>query len=228
MKILFLGTGAADWPAEKPADAKEFRRLSSALIDDVLLLDPGPGVPAAMEEFAAAPEKVRYVINTHRHSDHYNGDTLAWLTGKGAEFVDFRPGDKKQLGAYTIEAFAANHATCPDPAPVHFMITDGEKTVFYGLDGAWLLYHEYKAIMRDKPDLAVLDATVGDIKGDFRLFEHNDLNMVREMKLTLAPYVGRFCISHMARTLHTDHETLSETMKKDGIEAAFDGYLTEV
>ena len=38
MKILFLGTGAADWPAEKPAGCKEFRRLSSALIDDVLLI----------------------------------------------------------------------------------------------------------------------------------------------------------------------------------------------
>ena len=38
MKITFLGTGAADWPMERVEGMTEFRRFSSALIDDVLLL----------------------------------------------------------------------------------------------------------------------------------------------------------------------------------------------
>jgi len=42
MKITFLGTGAADWPLQREEKMKEFRRLSSALIDGVLLIDPGP------------------------------------------------------------------------------------------------------------------------------------------------------------------------------------------
>jgi len=48
MKITFLGTGAADWPLERPSEYTEFRRLSSALIDETLLIDPGPQVPAAL------------------------------------------------------------------------------------------------------------------------------------------------------------------------------------
>ena len=44
MKITFLGTGAADWPIEKIENMTEFRRLSSVLIDDTLLIDPGPQI----------------------------------------------------------------------------------------------------------------------------------------------------------------------------------------
>lgn len=62
MKITFLGTGAADWPSEKNEKLTDFRRLSSLLIDDVLLIDPGPAVPAALGEFGKNPEKIRYII----------------------------------------------------------------------------------------------------------------------------------------------------------------------
>ena len=36
MKILFLGTGAADWPIKRPEGCGEFRRMSSALLDGTL------------------------------------------------------------------------------------------------------------------------------------------------------------------------------------------------
>ncbi len=226
MIIQFLGTGAADWPKEKPAGATEFRRLSSALIDGCLLIDPGPGVPAALEEFKINSTDIKYVINTHRHSDHFNEDTFKMLTDGGAAFIAFSAGEEKRVGKYTVLAYAANHPTCD--GTVHFIITDGEKALFYGLDGAWLLMPEVYAIKKWKPNLAVLDATVGDNLGDYRVFEHNNLRMVVEMKLSLEQYIGRFYISHMARTLHTDHRTLVERMKKDGIEVAFDGLTVEI
>ena len=52
--------------------------------------------------------------------------------------------------------------------------------------------------------------------------------MVLEMKKTLKPYIGKFAISHMARTLHTDHKTLSADMQAHGIEVAYDGWETEI
>lgn len=226
MIIQFLGTGAADWPKEKPQSAAEFRRLSSALIDGCLLIDPGPGVPAALEEFEINSTDIKYVINTHRHSDHFNEDTFKMLTDGGAEFIAFSAGEEKRVGKYTVSAYAANHPTCDKT--VHFIITDGDKTLFYGLDGAWLLMPEVDAIKKWKPNLAVLDATVGDKLGDYRVFEHNNLRMVAEMKLSLEQYIGRIYISHMARTLHTDHRTLVERMQKDGIEVAFDGLTVEI
>ena len=80
-----------------------------------------------------------------------------------------------------------------------------------------------QAIKKYRPDFAVLDATVGFRDGDFRIFEHNDLLMVLEMQKTLKEFIGTFCISHMARTLHTDHQTLSEAMKPYQIVTAYDG-----
>ncbi len=225
MKILFLGTGAADWPQKREEGMAEFRRLSSAIIDRSLLIDPGPQVIDALEEQGIALGDVKYIINTHPHGDHYNENTRKTLEENGAVFVDMCDGDEKQLGKYTVYAYGGNHSTVNKV--VHFIVTDGNSALFYGLDGAWLMYNEVAGIMAHKPSLAVLDATIGDIDGDYRIFEHNNLNMVLEMKKTLKPYVGKFCISHMARTLHTDHKTLSDRMAKEDVITACDGLELE-
>lgn len=226
MKITFLGSGAADWPIEKSEDMAEFRRLSSALIDDVLLIDPGPQVIETLTESGRNVKNIQYIINTHKHFDHFCVQTLHDLEANGATFYDFSDGEIKTIGDYTVSAYKANHSTCKDA--VHFIITNGEKTLFYGLDGAWLLYDEIQAIQEYKPDFAVFDATIGDIYGDYRIFEHNNLNMVLEMKKSLENYIGRFCISHMARTLHTDHKTLSKRMAEYNIITAYDGLEIEI
>lgn len=199
----------------------EFRRLSSALIDDVLLIDPGPQIFDALAELGKDNGAIKYVINTHKHSDHFCPEVLQQLELTGAVFYDLSAGCNEKIGNYTVRAYEANHATCEKT--VHFIISDGDKTLFYGLDGAWLMYDEVQAIKEFKPDFAVFDATIGYIDGDYRIFEHNNLNMVLEMKKTLQEYIGKFSISHMARTLHTDHKSLDEAMQKHDIIAAYDG-----
>ena len=224
MKILFLGTGAADWPLKR-TDGGEFRRCCSALVDGCLLIDPNAQAMDALTEYKKSAKEIRYIINTHRHSDHYDEATVQRLTALGTEFIDFADGDTKTFGKYTVSAYKGNHETMN--GTVHFIVTDGISTLFYGLDGAWLTYNEVQAIKQSKPSLAVFDATVGDVDGDYRIFEHNNLCMVLEMQKALKPYIGRFCISHMARTLHTDHKTLVEKMKPHGVTVAYDGMLIE-
>ncbi len=221
MKITFLGTGAADWENKTTKRNEELRRYSSVLIDDVLLIDPGPHVFDSLDEFNKKPEQIKYIINTHNHSDHFCTETLNRLKSMNAVFCNFDEGDSKKIGNYTVNAYKGNHSTCEKT--VHFIINDGPDTLFYGLDGAWLLYEEFEAIKKFKPDLAVLDATVGDINGDYRIFEHNNLNMVTEIKKSLEPYVKKFCISHMAKTLHESHTELCKKMKKHDIIVAYDG-----
>ena len=226
MKILFLGTGAADWPPEKNGDG-EHRRYSSALIDGTLLIDPGPSVPDALAEYGIDPSDIKYVINTHRQRDHFSEQTLRFLEEHGATFYPTHSGDEITLDNYTVKALPAHHRveTC------HFLITErhSQKKLFYALDGAWLLYAEVAAVIDASPvDYAVLDATIGFIDGDFRIFEHNNLAMVLEMKKTLGKHIKQFCISHMAMTLHTDHKTLTDEMAKHGIEVAYDGFCKEV
>lgn len=224
MKITFLGTGAADWNINEHKDIVGFRRNASALVDGCLLIDPGPAVIDALTTFGIDPNGIKYVINTHRHSDHYSAQTLSNLPS--ATLYVIEDGATEQIGKYKITALKGNHSTVNKIQ--HYIISDGEKNIFYGLDGAWLLYDEVAAIKASGVDFAVFDCTVGNVLGDFRIFEHNNINMVLEMKSTLAPYIGRFCISHMARTLHASHEELSEQMKKYGIEVAYDGLETEI
>jgi phosphoribosyl 1,2-cyclic phosphodiesterase len=219
MKITFLGTGAADWCRALHKNVDGYRRNAAVLIDDCLLIDCGPDVPDALATFGKSADSIRYVINSHRHSDHYHESTLACLPN--AKLCPTTVGSIVTVGKYTVEVLPANHATCPNT--VHFLVSDGEKRLFYGLDGAWLLYDEVKAIQKQGVDLAIIEATVGDVCGDYRIFEHNNLTMVVELKNSLAPYVGRWFISHMAKTLHTSHAELEQNMKPHGIEVAFDG-----
>ncbi len=219
MKILFLGTGAADYTGNE----KELRRNSSALIDDMILIDPGSYVPNAIKEFNVDVSRIKYVINTHKHSDHYNEETVKYLVSQGAEFIDTRAGDIIDLGEYRILALRGNHTviTC------HFIIEKGDKRMFYGLDGGWLLYEEIDAIWKKGVDLAVFDATVGFVEGDYRIFEHTSLNMILEMKKSINTAIKKYVISHMAYTLHTDHATLEKEMKKHDIITAYDGLTIE-
>ncbi len=221
MKIKFLGTGAADWPLTNKDNTKEYRRFSAAIIDNELLIDCGPQIMEALKEHNVDPSNIKYVINTHNHRDHFSEDSLKQLNDFGAEFVQIKAGEEAVLGKYTVYAFACNHGTCQNA--VHFIIKDSKHTVFYGLDGAWLMIDEVQGIKTHKPDLAVLDATIGFVDGDYRIFEHNNLNMVLEIQKTLKPFVKQFCISHMARTLHTSHKELQEKLQSQNILAAYDG-----
>ena len=219
MKILFLGTGAADYTGNE----KELRRNSAVLIDDIILIDPNSYVPDAIKEFNVDVSKIKYILNTHRHDDHYNQDTVDYLVSQGATFIDTKPNDIIELGKYRILALRGNHAipTC------HFIIEKDEKRMFYGLDGAWLTYEEIDAIWGKGVDLAVLDATIGFVEGDYRIFEHTSLNMILEMKKSINTAIKKYVISHMAYTLHTDHKTLEVEMNKHGIITAYDGLKIE-
>ena len=226
MKLHFLGTGAADWDiAEK--DGQEFRFFSSALINDELLVDPGPHIFMSAEKFGIDLSNIKYVINTHRHEDHFCKETLDTLVSNGAEFFDLTAGDVECFDGYKIAAYKANHATCE--GSVHFIIEKDGKRLFYGLDSAWLLYDEVAAIKENGGvDAAVLDATIGNVEGDHRIFEHNNLEMIRIIKSFMKKYIKKFIISHMARTLHDEHSVLAAQMEKEDITAAYDNFIIEI
>ncbi|MBQ9117877.1 MAG: MBL fold metallo-hydrolase [Clostridia bacterium] len=224
MKLLFLGTGAADWTQEN--EYGERRRFSSALIDEILLIDPNPQALSALADCNKDQSKIRYILNTHRHADHYCKETVKALQKTGARLIKLKAGKQKRLGRYEITAVKANHGTAK--RAVHFFIRDGEKTLFYGLDGAWLSYEEWRKIVEYRPDFAVLDGTIGFVDGDERIFEHNDLHMVLEMKKTLSPFVKRFCISHLARTLHPSQKQTEESLKDENVLVAYDGMEIEI
>mgnify|MGYP004651193545 CR=1 FL=1 len=86
MKITFLGTGAIGYPlafcncdncqnARKYGE-KSLRKRASILINDDLLIDLGPDTQSAMMIYNKNMGKVKYLLQTHIHTDHYDQGLL--------------------------------------------------------------------------------------------------------------------------------------------------------
>lgn len=87
-----LGTGAADgWPTPFCACAScttlrnrgEARGQTSALIDDRVLIDPGPEAPRSAVRAGLDLRNVSLVLFTHAHPDHCHPQVLLWRRWAG-------------------------------------------------------------------------------------------------------------------------------------------------
>lgn len=183
-KITFLGTGAADWDFENKEEF--FRRYSSALINDNLLID----CTEHIFDFAKSVQNenlydnVTDIIITHKHSDHFSKDAIFQIAknkkirlgcskaiksiigeNENIEYNIFEPFSEYEMGKYKITPLLANHdvITDGDDRAFHYIITtENGKNVFYGLDGAWFLRPSWEIMKKRKYDIMVFDCTVGD------------------------------------------------------------------
>ena len=227
MKLHFLGTGAADWDIAHPRRGKDFRRFASLLVDDALLIDPGPCIYEFAQTYGYPHlfQNVSAVVNTHRHSDHFSEQSFDRLGIPLTEVEDFQ---SVSVNGYRVTAYPANHGTVRHPQ--HFVIESEQdgKRFFYGCDGSWLPFETAHALRTQHFDAMIFDCTIGDIAGDFRIFEHNNIAMVIEMREAFAHASERFFVSHMARTLHTDHDALTRRLAPLGITPAYDDMIVEL
>lgn len=83
MKITFLGTAAAtSFPLTfcrckncedaRKIKGKSIRKRSSLLIDDTILIDMGPDFITAINMYDKDITKIKYLLQTHPHSDHFD------------------------------------------------------------------------------------------------------------------------------------------------------------
>lgn len=253
MQILFLGTGAADWQGPDPASG-DFRRRCATLLDGRILLDCGPDVGGALAAFQADAASISDVLLTHSHGDHFSLDTLRFLAstrraaprlrlwahpaalrqaavlGEAVDLHPIQPDDGFALDGLEVTALAANHQTdeATETALHYFLTTADGRTLLYALDGAWLLKPAWAFLRRRRIDTVVWDCTIGGTAGDWRVFEHNSLEMIRTMTATLRKQgvlqPGSRCIlSHLARTLCAPQRELAAGVAADGFTVAFDG-----
>lgn len=244
MKLHFLGTGAADWNG--PDARGEYRCLTSTLVDDCLLIDVNPEVLESIPDKTA----VTAVAFTHSHSDHFNLDALkalapctvyaheSWaeeIAGDGLTIVPLKVGEEMTaVTGHILTPMPANHSTERKyEQPLHYLVERDETRLLYATDGAWLLNQEHHIIGDRVLDAAVFDATIGDgFDGDWRIFEHNSIDMVRLMVVTLQKQ-GRLSqnapvfLTHMARTLHGSQSQIEARLERPFV-ACYDGLTTEV
>ena len=253
MNLLFLGTGAADWDIRTRKNGEFFRRLSSALVNGDLLIDPGPQIFDYCEKNGCPTllDGVTDIIVTHSHGDHFNADTVRTLqktaprriwcnayTAKQLEelsdcctVVDFKT--EYTVGGYKITPLRANHSpNARGEESLNYLIERDGKSLFYGLDTAWIPCESWHILKQKKLDCAVLEITIGDVPGDYRIFEHNNIRMA-ELMLETFRKVGALkpdgvaCASHFSRFAHQDHGKLAARLGEFGVIAAYDGYCLE-
>lgn len=202
-KITFLGTGADDWDWKNlpPGTCGS----TATLVGGTLLIDAGPTVPRALGTAAA---RIRDIIVTHSHRDHFQPDTIAAIANAAPRrrlrvwgppqaldrldpaLCDLRPvlpGTAFRAAGLAITAIAANHVTRdPSERALHYLLQGRGMRLLYALDGAWMrsdARRELKAALAGKPLTAIVwDATCGAAFDDWRFADHNDLRMIVSMR----------------------------------------------
>ncbi len=134
---------------------------------------------------------------------------------------------------YTVTPLPANHA--PDTGPVLYVISDGEKTVFYAHDTGWFPDETWRWLRGHHPhfDLVSLDCTGGTLPGWMNGHMSLDTNVrVRDQLRSFG------CIEDDTRVFlnHFSHNIgsglLYDEMAKEaavyGFEVSYDGLVIEL
>ena len=206
MKILFLGTGAADWELKEEKDMKEGeRRYSSMLIDGQILLDVAPQSYAYAKALGLDLSHITDCFISHTHGDHYNKEALLsfakecgglrlhlhlyavdrlGLSEEERKLFEILPMgvfDDTRAGGYVVTACSANHLVEHSAEkPLHFIFEDkDERRYLLGGDGGLFTAHTWEHMRTLKFNGIIFDATVGDSEDDFRLGTHNSIPMLR-------------------------------------------------
>ncbi len=262
MKLTFLGTGAADWDINAYTEGAPHRRFSSALVNDDLLIDPGPHIFHFCETNACPDllDGVKNIIVTHSHADHFNPANVARLcvgrdctlwgdeachrklmmalgheAAAGINFIETRPGRAYTMGDYAVTPLRSNHATDdPEETTRLYLVEKEGRILYYGCDSAWIPTTAWNVIKEKPVNAMVLECTCGETaRNDWRIFEHNTLEMLELMLATFRKYNYfaddvKYYASHLAHTLHTDHESTARVLADMGVTMAYDGLCIDV
>lgn len=248
--ILFLGTGAADginldFPMN--FENKNLRRCASVLLDGKILIDCGPHVINSLETAKINAENITDVFITHFHADHFDLDSFEKLLSANnklklwcsedavfektpnCKINKMTPFTEYIAGEISVTGLPANH----DKFAQHFSFEKNGKKLLYALDGAWFLGESVEFMKQKQYKAVVLDATVGDYVGDYRMGEHNSIPMIRLMvesmkTLDIIDAKTKLVLSHMAMCLHKNFVETEACVEKDGFIVAFDGMKLEV
>ncbi len=191
MNLTVLGTGSADgWPNPHCAcpsctstrSAGLLRSQTSALLDEVLLLDCGPSTPEAAQRAGLDLTRLRHVLITHAHPDHCAPAFLlfrSWVSDEPLDvvgppevieqarmwvapestvrFVAVVPGDTVPLGEHTVRVLEARHE-----GGVLFDVSGPGGRLLYATDTGPLPAESVDRTRGAAFDVVLLEETFGD------------------------------------------------------------------
>ena len=218
VKVRFLGTGAADWNGKRANG--EYRRFSSILINDHILIDL-TSKSLDMLEGKKQPDVIFY---THSHFDHYHPES-ALKVGIKQVYVsntwfdiakaDFREAAKKlglpmpeitpvflgqpvKVDNLNFMPLPANHITEKRFEPTQIYRVSNEKVrLLYATDTGGLMTQalELADLMHKPLTGLIMEATMG-VKHhlDYRIFSHSsveDVSRTVKVLISTKQYIPR-------------------------------------
>lgn len=188
-----LGTGAADgWPTPFCSCSScstlrargEVRRQTSALIDDRVLIDPGPESPRSAVQAGLTLTDVSLVLFTHAHPDHCHPQVLLWRRWSGAtapltvagpeealamcrdwvgpddpvRWAPLLAGDELDIDGYLVRAISATHT---EGALLYDVRHHDGSRLFYATDTGPLTEQAHASLAGCSFDAVLLEQTWG-------------------------------------------------------------------
>ena len=258
LELLFLGTGAANWPRKYPFkdnnhSRAQVRAMSSMLVNGHILIDCGPTVLDVMKCYDVNPAGITDILLTHTHSDHLHpgnimaianardtglgplkfwGDSEALKKVPDSDRIEKRSielGKTFKVHGLSMTGLAANHDVHGSKEQcLLYLIESATKRALYATDTGWLPTTTWLHIQRKQLDAIIWDATCGEGKGDYRVFSHNDLTMIRHMNQSLMKGKSlkpdaKIILTHIADSLHPPHDVLEKKLIPEGLIPAYEG-----
>ena len=75
MKIIFGGTGAADWDWSLPL-SPEVRGSTCTLLDGKIMIDAGKTAWENLQKCNIDPAEIAHLLITHTHMDHFDPEAI--------------------------------------------------------------------------------------------------------------------------------------------------------
>ena len=269
MRLTYLGTAASEgFPAlfcncaycneARRLGGKNIRTRSQALINDDLLID----LPADTSHHFLANgiegDRIRYLLLTHGHSDHFYPKELEIRHGcyarqmrvptlrvigsegtlkrlgevpQGVELSVVRAFETVELDGYRITALPARHMPGGEPL---FYIIEGDKTLLYAHDTGYF-YEEAFACIQERGfafDMVSLDCTNVDIpisdEGGHMGFPNLGRVLERLREMGAVREETVCYVNHFSHNGNPLQDALCERAAEYGCSVSYDGCCVEL
>ena len=256
ISLRFLGTGGLGSVRIKNTLSKEYRRFSTLLIDEKIIIDPSEDIFEFVESFMLQGmlDEVTDVFITHSHLDHFSLtaiEKLAYrkrirvfasssmkdelLTLKNIDYIEISPFAMQNIGKYTVIPLPANHKTdIPFETTLNYIIESEGKRIFYALDGAFINAAAMEVLREISLDAIIIDCAMGNEPYSDNSVNHNNLDMIRIIydvfkSTNTANENTKFILSHIPTVKRRFiHDEMCEATADSPFKIAYDGYFLGV
>ncbi len=256
---------AGNWRKPEQEVAEGSRRCASMMIDDTALVDVSLQAYDYAVKQGKDPSTVTDIFLSHAHVDHFSrvalmqyanacrGKLRFWCHRGALEHINFTEEelalvevhpidicDTWETAGMTVTALPANHLVgeFTDPEqPLHYIFEKDGKKLYYGCDGGWYTAIEWEYFRKYKVvfDAVIMDATVGEDAGNFRIATHNNLAMLEILTLALRQNGmltenALLIANHLGDSLYStrDHAEQEAIFAKLGMLVSDDGKVFEI